>query len=143
MRHRLWIRQDIVGFDVHWSNSVLSRYWSYLWKFFKVLTLIGRILFSADIGHIFKKFFNVLSSLFLCEVIVIISYILLGIVALARRRSFPLRRYSLSTFSSPSDQRHLLITNCTSLCVTFEINFWDFDCQFVATLLALMLIGRS
>ena len=30
---------------------------------------------------------------------------------------------SLSTFSSPSDQKHLLITNCTSLCVTFEINF--------------------
>ena len=61
MGRRLSIRQDIVGFDVDWSK------------------------FSAEI------FFNVLSSLFLCEVIVVISYILLGIVALVRRHSFPLR----------------------------------------------------
>ena len=61
MGRRLSICQDIVGFDVDWSK------------------------FSAEI------FFNVLSSLFLCEVIVVISYILLGIVALVRRHSFPLR----------------------------------------------------
>ena len=60
MGRRLSIRQDVVGFDVDWSK------------------------FSAEI------FFNVLSSLFLCEVIVVISYMLLGIVALARRHSFPL-----------------------------------------------------
>ena len=69
MGRRLSIRQDIVGFDVDWSKSVLGRYCSYLKKIF----------------------FNVLSSLFLCEVIVVISYMLLGIVALARRHSFPLR----------------------------------------------------
>ena len=61
MGRRLSIRQDVVGFDVDWSK------------------------FSAEI------FFNVLSSLFLCEVIVVISYMLLGIVALVRRHSFPLR----------------------------------------------------
>ena len=61
MGRRLSIRQDVVGFDVGWSK------------------------FSAEI------FFNVLSSLFLCEVIVVISYMLLGIVALVRRHSFPLR----------------------------------------------------
>ena len=61
MGRRLSIRQDIVGFDVDWSK------------------------FSAEL------FFNVLSSLFLCEVIVVISYMLLGIVALVRRHSFPLR----------------------------------------------------
>ena len=99
MRLRLSIRQDIVGFDVDWSK------------------------FSAEIFNIFRNFFNVLSSLFLCEVIVVINRLLLSIIALARRRSFTLRRYSLSTFSSPSDQKHLLITNCTSPCVTFEINF--------------------
>ena len=61
MGRRLSIRQDVVGFDVGWSK------------------------FSAEI------FFNVLSSLFLCEVIVVISYMLLGTVALVRRHSFPLR----------------------------------------------------
>ena len=67
MGRRLSFRQDIVGFDVDWSK------------------------FSAEIFNIFRNFFNVLSSLFLCEVIVVISYMLLGIVALARRHSFPLR----------------------------------------------------